>query len=438
MPMFAEIRKRLNQSPFLKNIILVAGSTAAAQAVTVLSVPITTRLYSPGDFGVLAVFTSVLGIVGQLSTFRYSVTIPLAHTEEAADDVLRLCLSITLGLGIVSTFAVLFLGGSLASVSADFRYSSIFLLFPVCLLGIGFYEALSSWAVRRKNFKVIARTKLSQAVSSSGLKIGLGWGGFGPMGLIMGFLASQAAGTAGLFFHLVKEKPGFFRVMSINGMVRAARRFSGFPMFQSWSRLLLALGTQLPAVFMAALFGAGEAGLFGLAGTVVGMPMNLMGLSVAQVYYAEIARYGKAMPDAVLSLSLSVTKRMIAAALAPMGLIFFAGPWLFTALFGSRWHDAGTYARILSVQILFQFVSTPIMHCLDVLEKQPLQLLMNATRVVLMASVFAVSAGYGLSSKSTVLFYSISLLLYYGATIAVVWGVLYNTKKEGSVNYAGN
>lgn len=436
--MLDTFRERLRGSLFLKNIILIAGSTAASQAVTVLSVPITTRLYSPGDFGVLAVFTSVLGIVGQLSTLRYSVAVPLARTEESADDILRVCFSITLCLGIISMLAVMFFGDTFTAGFGVHQYRRLFWFVPLCLLGIGFYEALSGWAIRRRHFTIIARTKLSQAVSSTGFKIGLGWAETGPLGLLVGFLASQAAGTAGLFYHLLRERPRFFRDISIEGAISAAKRYANFPMFQSWSRLLLGLGTQLPAIFMAAFFGVGEAGLFGLASTMISMPMNLMGLSVAQVYFAEIARYGKSMPDAILSLSISVTKRMIAVALAPTMLIIFMGPWLFTVLFGRMWNDAGIYARILGLQVLFQFVSTPIMHCLDVLEKQPFQLLMNIIRVLLLVFVFMISACFGMSPKSTVLCYSISLLFYYIAAITVVWAILYNAKKEGSVNYAGN
>jgi O-antigen/teichoic acid export membrane protein len=69
---------------------------------------------------------------------------------------------------------------------------------------------------------------------------------------------------------------------------------------------------------MASFFGIKAAGLFGLAHSMINMPMNLIGTSVAQVYYAEIAQYGKARPDKILQLSWSIVKKMFLIGLLPV------------------------------------------------------------------------------------------------------------------------
>lgn len=422
--------ERFSKSPFFKNVVLLAGGTAAAQAISLLTAPITTRLYTPADFGVLTVFAAVLGIIGQLSTLRYSVTIPLAEDEDLAYNVLKLCFLITLSLSFLFEAGVLLFGDYFATRFSAAPVAPYLWLLPVCLLGAGLYEALSSWAVRRKYFKVIAQTKLSQGLSSSGIKIGLGWLGIKPLGLLLGLLASQVAGTGSILLKLLKEKPRFFSSISWIGIGYAAQKFSRFPLLQSWSKLLLSLGVQLPAIFMAAFYGAEVVGLFGLAHSMVNMPMNFLGTSVAQVYYAEIAQYGKSRPDKILKLSLLIVKKMFFVGIIPMGAIMVAGPWMFGFIFGAEWHDAGVYAMFMSLLILSRFVSTPIMHCLNVLEKQLTQLLINIIRVISTALIFIVCSNYGLSSENTIIIYSIFFFFFYIFVMAIILYILFKTKRS--------
>jgi len=428
--LFSSIAERLNRDSFIKNVLLIAGGTAAAQLITILCTPVVTRLYTPADFGVLTVFTAILGIIGQLSTLRYSVAVPLAENENLANNILQLCFFISFFLSLIFGAVTLLFGdlfsGSL-SIADAVHYSW---LLPICLLGIGLYEALAAWAVRRKHFNIISRTKLSQGITSSCVKILLGWVGIKPMGLLLGFLASEIAGTGSIFTAFRREHPSFFRNMSWQGIINAAIRYRNFPLLQSWSRLLLSLGVQLPAIFMAASFGARDAGLFGLASSMVSIPMNLMGASVAQVYYSEIASYGKSKPDVILRLSISIIRKMVLVGIITIGFLALAGPWLFTIVFGAEWHDAGVYATMLSVLAIGQFVSSPIMHCLDVLEKQGLQFLLNVIRVFLVVSVFMLCAKFGFSSESTILWYSIFTFAYYVMVVTIVLIALSSAKMK--------
>lgn len=412
---------RINKNPFLKNVLWIAGGTAAAQAITILSTPIITRLYTPADFGIFTVFAAFIGIVGQLSTMRYSVTIPLADSEDLAENILKLCFLITFLFSLLLWFITLLFGDYFTAKTSIPQAKPYLWLLPLCVLGAGLYEALSSWAQRQKYFKVIARTSLSQGISSAGIKIVLGWIGIKPFGLLLGLFASQVAGSGSLLIKLVKEKPYFFHKYSWQGIKVAAKRYSSFPLYQSWSRLLLALGAQLPVILMASFFGVKAAGLFGLAHSMINMPMNLIGASVARVYYAEIAQYGKERPDKILRLSWSIIKKLFLIGIIPMGIIIIAAPWLFSLVFGDAWHDAGIYARLLAIIILTRFVSSPIAHCFDVLEMQGTQLFLNIVRVLLIIIIFAACKSLEVSPFGTINTYSISISLYYAFMMAVIF-----------------
>lgn len=53
---------RWQRNPLVCNITLMGGSACLGQGLMILATPILTRLYTPADFGVLAVYTSLLSV----------------------------------------------------------------------------------------------------------------------------------------------------------------------------------------------------------------------------------------------------------------------------------------------------------------------------------------------------------------------------------------
>lgn len=398
----------LRGRPFLRNVVLIAGGTAIAQAVTILTTPLVTRLYLPRHFGTLTVFAALLGLARPLATLRYAVAVPVAEDESVADDVLRLCFVATFVVSLVLALGLLLFGPLLVERYPDIQIGSYFWLLPPCLFGAGVYQALSTWAVRNKEFSTIARSRLWWSGSSAAAKIGLGFLGVRPLGLLLARFAGPVVATGRILVVLIKRRPDFFRGGSWRGISGAARRFIRFPLFQSWAQFLLALGTQLPALLMAALYGRKEAGFYGLAFSMVNLPMNVLGRSVAQVYFSQVAEYGKSRPGKVLELSISVVTKLVLVAAGPLLIVAVFGPLLFGLVFGPEWREAGGYARALAVLVLSRFAMSPVAHCLNVFEKQPWQLVTNLVRVLVPAVVFPVCRAAGLGPQGSIFLFALA------------------------------
>ena len=59
------------KSAFARGVGVLVGGTAGAQALMVLAAPLLTRLYSPEDFGLLAVYSGLLAICTVIAGLRY-------------------------------------------------------------------------------------------------------------------------------------------------------------------------------------------------------------------------------------------------------------------------------------------------------------------------------------------------------------------------------
>lgn len=423
-------REKLKSNIFFQNIAVVAGGNVTAKLIGIIAAPIITRLYTPEDYGIFSVFLSVVGIVGSLATLRYAVTIPIAKEEKLADNILKLCFLITLSLSIVWFIGIALFGKFFTVQFSAEQLQPYLWLMPVVFLGKGIYEALNNWAVRTRKFRLITRTKVSQGVSSAGVKIGFGALGVTPLGLFIGHIALEAAGITSLFSKLVQLKPSFLKSFNWSEIKYAAKRYRKFPLVQSWSQLLLALGAQLPVLMIGAFYGVEVVGVFGLAQNMINMPMDLIGQSVAQVYYAEISKYGKNNPEKIYKLSVSIIKKLFWIGLIPVGLLIAFGPWVFKLVFGPEWFDAGVYARILSILILFRFISSPIMNSLNVLEKQGIQLWLNTLRVILVFVIFYLANKVGFSPVKAMIVYSVSIAAFYLYVIIKIFKLLRLNKNK--------
>lgn len=408
----------------LSNMAILTSGNIGARFISVFTVPIISRIYSPQDFGALALYASTLSLLAPLSTFRYSMTLPLPRNDRSAINLLFLCLTIQLVFASVLGVVLFFAGGIIFSVFSMEKLISYWWLVPIGILGQGAYEIFSFWATRVRAFGSIAKTRISQSFFSAFAKIGFGLLGFKPFGLLLGHLTSQIAGLSLLVREFRKANFSFNKTVTTKKMIFLAKRYSHFPKYQIPSRFLLALAVQMPVFFIAATYGTYVAGLFGMAVQVVAIPMNLFGQTLSQAYYSEIARMGKSRISEMRKLSIGLMKRLFFVSV-PFFLIFiFFAQDLFRIFLGEQWIEAGKFAGFLSIYLLTQFISSPFVHTLNVLEMQFLFFLINSSRVGLLFVLFFVCKYLSLPPLYTIGAYSFFLSAHYLFTLVVIFWVL--------------
>ncbi len=405
-----------------KNMAVYATGTGFAKLIGFISIPIITRIYSPEDLGVLSVFIALSVLLVPFGTMRYSIALPLPKQDAVASNLAVLCFSTLLFMTLLSTFILWMVAEpvlELLSMQAIIEY---WWILPIVLFGAGIYEILSGWATREKAFKTLAKTKVHQAFMGAITKISLGLLGIMPMGLLIGQMVGQVSGVLSLsriFFTKFK-----FRDIKKARVIFLLNRYVDFPKYRLPSELLLVFSMQAPLLFSAFIFGAEITGQIGLALMAMGLPIALIGFTTGQAYYAEIAKIGQKEPKKIYQITKDITKTMFLFSLVPFLILVFFGPWLFQFVFGSEWQQAGLFASLLSVYLLTQFISSPLINALTVFDKQKLFLFINIRRVLLVLIVFTVSFAFSLSVVYTLLLYSILLALHYLLVTVKVFRVI--------------
>lgn len=411
-----KLRRRLSGGGFLTSVALLAGGTAFAQAVTMLAAPVLTRIYSPGDYGLVAVYGSILGIVGVLSSLRYEVAIPLPPDDETAANVLALCLVLVFALTGVMLVVVPWAEDAVVRWTNAPGLRPFLWLVPVGFLLGGLYNALNYWALRKRAFGRITRTRVNQSLSGTGTNLTLGLLGLKPVGLLIGTMVSVSAGIGTLAALAWRQDRKAIKAIGPRAMVLGAVRYAKFPLIASWSAVLNTLAFALPMLLISRLFGTDVAGEVALVNRTLGLPLGLIGGAIAQVYFAEGAELAAKAPDRLYPLFMRTTKRLavVAAIVAAVGL---AAPLLFGPLFGPKWNDAGLYALLLTPVFVAQVFGNPLSMTAAIGERQGLQLFGDALRAGLVVGVFALGHQLGLKAPPVLGMYAGVMAVTY----AVYW-----------------
>ena len=84
------LNKLKPKSEFSRNVVTLMTGTTIAQAIPIAISPILTRIYTPEDFGVFAVYLSILTIVAVVATGKYELAIMLPEEENDALNLVSL------------------------------------------------------------------------------------------------------------------------------------------------------------------------------------------------------------------------------------------------------------------------------------------------------------------------------------------------------------
>jgi lipopolysaccharide exporter len=371
----AEELPRLRSFPWLRfpggtfgrSVLTLASGTAVAQLVVVLSAPVLTRLYTPADFGVLAVYSSVLSVLLVMASLRYESAIPLPAEEDQAASLLALAVALLAGMTVVITVIVWLFGASAARAANVPELGSYRGLIPLGFFGAGAYQLLALWAIRRSRFRPVARTRVGQGVGQVVAQVTLGVAGAGTPGLLLGDVVGRVTGSGALAVQLLREHP-FGRVTGAS--LRAmAYRYRRFPLVTTWAGLLNIGSLQLPAVVFSTGFGAVAAGLYAVSFKMLVLPTMLLGQAVGDVFLSRAAP-SVHEPERLRQLTERTAITLFACGLPAFGCVALTGPQLFAMILGHEWETAGRYAQILSPWFVVWLVSSPLSRLLSVREWQ--------------------------------------------------------------------
>lgn len=410
MSFFKKMKEKFLRESFIKKVTIVAGGTALGHIIGVLASPILTRLFTPEEFGVFSVFSSLGGMLASFACLAYERAIPIPEEEEdsLALGVVGVFLSVLIGCLLFSALIIL------NSIKLDIKVINqlgiyVYLL-PLYVISLGIYQVFTYLAIRFDRFKDLARTRVWQRLIGTATQIAGGVAGTGTLALILGGMIGQGGGSLYLKKKILGDS--FKKVTSISRkkVLFVLKRYKGFPLLAAPAALMNVAANSLVPIFLLSFYGGEVAGFFALGQRVIQTPLSFINQAVTQVYVGELTKLKYTNPHALLPLLYKTTKRLAIVGFFPCAILGFWGASLFSFVFGSQWHQAGIFVQVLAVLEYVRFVIAPLCQ-FNAIEKQTVVFGWNLLRLIGVVFSFCISRYKDFSPLVSLIWYSSIMIL---------------------------
>ncbi|WP_299866569.1 hypothetical protein [uncultured Hoeflea sp.] len=413
--LIAKLRQALS-GQFLAGVMKLAGAAALAQAILMGALVIATRLYSPADFGVLAVFNAVVTIVAVAACLRFDIAVPLPREQKDAVNLL--------GLAFLSAGAVA-CGFSLLVALAPERhalllfdpsvYKHLWLAGPAIFFLAGM-SALQNWFIRQKAYGTVARNRIVQALVHATIQLGGGWIFALPVFLVLGQMANFATAVVVLGGVFLLQSASLLREVTVARMRSVASEYRQFPIYSTWEAFFNAAGIFVPVILIGALAPPAEVGHLQLGLYAMQAMIGLVGAAIAQVYFSRAAEEHNA--GRLAGFTGTVLVNLAKTGPGPLLAIGITAPFVFPVVFGEEWTRSGILVAWMTPWFVLQFLASPISLALAVTRRQRAAFLLQLFGFFFRSGA-VLFAAYALNGYVTEA-YALSGVVFYAAYLAVI------------------
>jgi O-antigen/teichoic acid export membrane protein len=345
---------------FGRNVITLVTGTTIAQAIPIAISPILTRLYTPEDFGTLALFLAIIGVLAAAATGCYELAVILPEKDEDADALVVLSVLVAMALSLLTLIIVAVLNGPISKKLGNASLGPWLYAIPLGLFLTGAYNALNYRLNRLGCYATMSQNRVLQKGITGVTSLGLGWASWGGAGLISGYILGQAVTTAmlGKQFMTNPESSSLSKV-TLRQSAKMAVRYKHHPMHLTPAQWIGGVALQIPVFVISSAFGSAVTGFYSLAMRMIYLPAQLIANAIGDVYRQQASvAYRETGQFRTIFLKTLTTSFKIA--ILPFLVLFLISPDIFAFIFGEPWRVAGDFARIISIAAFFQFVFTPI------------------------------------------------------------------------------
>jgi O-antigen/teichoic acid export membrane protein len=377
--------------------VLMTGSTLA-QFIPIAISPIITRIFTPEEFGIYAIYLSIVTVTAVFATGRYELAIMLPKDNSNAINVVALSGIISAISGVVMLVVVYLFNYDITKALGNTELSSSLYFVPFAIMFTGWYQSLNYWFNRKKKYKHLAVSKVGRSSATAGTNVALGVNEFGSDGLVIGGLSGQVVSTMMLARWFIVSDRMEINSVNLNGILLVMRKYVKFPKYDLPSALLNSLGANAFILIVGRIFGASYLGYYSFANRILITPVSIVAGSVSDVVYQKLSSlYIDNKHKDINSFIDELVSKMFVATAVPFLLITGTSKYYIPFIFGDKWHGLHHYFVVLSIVAYTMLMVVPIASLLKIYNLQEISLRQHLAVFIIKMSALAVCIYTGVS-----------------------------------------
>lgn len=388
----------------VKNTLKLTSGSVINYIIPIVTTPILTRIFTPSDYGVWGIFSSIATILTVFVCGGYEYAIVESDTEQERNNIVKLCAGICTLLNVL-LLLVFFIMRSLGS--SLFDIGDLIFLIPLYLALTGYLSVLQNYSNAHQFYKSLA---LSQIIA--GLTLALFRIVFGLLkiqyGLVYGAILSSFATLGYLYIPSLKSGLKVFSITDFSSVKEAVVKYKNYPLFDAPSTFIVYLSNNIPVLLLSRYFGKDLLGGYTMVLQLLLLPMSFIGVNMGRVFFQQISNDKTIIPTT----SRQVYKISFYLGLAIIVFFLLGGDYLLYWVLGREWSIAGEYALYLSLWSFFTISYAPLKPIYRVKKKQNVQMIIMLIAFVIQTSYLIIAAPLFNNISYVILFYSIVCSLF--------------------------
>lgn len=408
-----DLKRIRTKDTFARNAFTVFGGNSVVLLSQLILTPLIARIYGPEAYGIYGLFSALVLNFSAFAELGYSSAYVLPKKKEDFMHLFRLNM-LLLGVVVVLALAMGLVRQQVYAFMPEWDHLGGFiLLVPVGVLSYGFAVCATQWLTRERAFKASVVIGSSATVSLRVFNLGYGLLRKGSThGLILGDVIVNAMAT--FTYWITLRKHGirqFFSGWSWQGMRELAIEYKHYPLLIFPEKWVSLVGMQLPVFLLIA--DPVVVGQFALAGSLLMIPLRLLGYSFSTVFIQKAAETVDSDPELLGRITKGLYQRLFWVGLLPFTSMVFFSDAVFAFVLGDSWHDAGVIAAYLAPFFFFRLMTEPMVALFYAQRKEHILLIFQTALTVLRWGIMVLLITLAFGSGAAILGYAIVSALAY-------------------------
>lgn len=347
--------EKIKKSNTIKNIAKISSGTLLGQLISIVIVPIFTRIYDAEILGIWAFFNAIYLFVNSFSDLGLTFSIMTEKNEEARKEVYAVITTIVMAISLVVAVALGIIYSTVKINDTGLNIVFIIIYSFIAMFTLQQIQVCYTWINKKGNYSILMKNPVINSVTFAIFGIGLGILGFKQYGYFIGWLMGQII----TLIHMKKNLPKKTLDVNISHYKKVFKEHKKFIKYQLPANVINAFKNQLPTFLLESYFGKTILGYYSIATKVLSIPVTLLGNAVGRVFFQQSSNMienGKEIGD----FTYRSLKAMMKIGLLPLIALVSFGKIAVIIILGSDWEIAGDMLSIVAFQTYFVFLTTSV------------------------------------------------------------------------------
>lgn len=332
------------KSAFVKDTAILTSGIIVAQFVPLVAYPLLSRIYTPADFGILSVLTSITAILAIIASFNYENAVLITKTSRLGAELIMVTQYLALLFLCVTSIFTLPFNHQIAAILNAPQIADWLWTCPICAYCIVLFNCYNEWCVKQAQFKSLSLNKI---INGGALPLGKIIFTFAKSsGLIIGELFGHIVTGLSCVIRVFRSDKVFFSKPSALHMRYLLKRYIDCPKYVLPSRLFNKIGLEVPIFLIMSYYSAEELGYYSMAATLLVLPTKVIGKAITDTFRQKANEMVKQSGNCSKFYK-KVFFTLLFFSVICFSVIYAVAPELFSFVLGEKWTASGHYSRIL-------------------------------------------------------------------------------------------